>query len=117
MFRGPASEAAAYSLRVLKCALSSSRAAIVCEEVAANWFLGRFGLSRTFCAEVNAAMATPALFCFLFLLFVFLGSSREFYLKKIHGGPETGIIANDLDVSLPIDLRNLCGKSGVAGYK
>ena len=63
-------------------------------------------------AEVNAAMATPALFCILFPPPLFLGSGREFDLKKIHGGPETGIIANYLDIRLSIDLRNLSGNSG-----
>ena len=69
-----------------------------------------------FCAEVNAAMATPALFCFLFSSSSSWALVAEFDLKKIHGGPETGIIANYLDISLSVDLRNLSGKSGVARY-
>ena len=105
---GSTSKTTAYCLRMLEGTLSSPWATLVNEEVSANRLLGGLTFPRPILSSGKFALLLP-----LFLL-ILLSPGREFDLKKIHGGPETSIIANNLDICLTVNLRNFSGKSSVA---
>ena len=104
MLCGPAAQTPTNSLWMLVGALTALVAAIVSQEVSANW--SRF-VTPTLGKRSDGDVCVLLL---SLLLLVFVGSGCKFNLCHVKSVKKVVVSAKNLDISLPIDLANFRGK-------
>ena len=90
---------------MLERALSTLRAAVVCEEVTTHGLIRTLATART-CGGKGGYCYIHALLPPSFFL-LFLRATGQFYFKQVNGSQEADIIANGFDVALLVNLTYL----------